>query len=110
MNERILLLRKALKLTQKEFASKIGVKHGIISAIELNKALVTERTIISLCATFNVNETWLRTGQGEMFNDSKILIYDEFFSIFNSLDPILQDFLINTAKNLLDAQNKLKKM
>ena len=110
MNERILLLRKALKLTQKEFASKIGVKHGIISAIELNKALVTERTIISLCATFNVNETWLRYGQGEMFNDSQILIYDEFFSIFNSLDPILQDFLINTAKNLLNAQNKLIKM
>lgn len=110
MNERILLLRKALKLTQKELASRIGVKHGIISAIELNKALVTERTIISLCATFNVNEAWLRYGQGEMFNDSKILIYDEFFSIFNSLDTILQDFLINTAKNLLDAQNKLKKM
>ena len=33
--------------------------------------------------------------------------YNEFFEIFNKLNPILQDFLIQTAKNLLDTQNNL---
>ena len=33
--------------------------------------------------------------------------YNEFFEIFNKLNPVLQDFLIQTAKNLLDSQNKL---
>ena len=41
-----------------------------------------------------------------MFNtiDKK---YDEFFSVYNSLNEPLQDFLIQTAKNLLNSQKKL---
>lgn len=41
-----------------------------------------------------------------MFNtiDKK---YDEFFSVYNNLNEPLQDFLIQTSKNLLDTQNKL---
>lgn len=33
--------------------------------------------------------------------------YNEFFEIFKKLNPDLQDFLIQTAKNLLNNQNKL---
>lgn len=33
--------------------------------------------------------------------------YNDFFEIFKKLNPILQDFLIQTAKNLLDTQSKL---
>lgn len=105
MNSRIKKLRNFLGLTQLEFASKIGLKSSI-SEIENNKAPITERTIISICSVFNVNENWLRTGEGNMFNtiDKN---YQEFFSIFKNLSPVLQDFLIKVAKNLLDTQSKL---
>lgn len=33
--------------------------------------------------------------------------YNDFFEIFKKFNPILQDFLIQTAKNLLDTQSKL---
>lgn len=33
--------------------------------------------------------------------------YNDFFEIFKKLNPVLQDFLIQTAKNLLDTQSKL---
>lgn len=67
---------------------------------------ITERTIISICAKFNVNEEWLRNGNGEMFNiiDKK---FNEFFEIYNNLSKPLQDFLLSMAKELLNAQNKL---
>ena len=105
MNTRIKELRNYLKLTQKEFGLKIGLKSSI-SEIENGNAPITERTIIAICQIFNVNEKWLRLGEGEMFNtiDKK---YDEFFSVYNSLNEPLQDFLIQTAKNLLNLQNKL---
>lgn len=105
MNSRIKKLRNFLGLTQLEFASKIGLKSSI-SEIENNKAPITERTIISICSVFNVNENWLRTGEGNMFNtiDKN---YQEFFSIFKNLSPVLQDFLIKVAKDLLDTQSKL---
>ncbi len=105
MNSRIKKLRNFLGLTQLEFASKIGLKSSI-SEIENNKAPITERTIISICSVFNVNENWLRTGQGEMFNVLQ-KNYNEFFSIFKNLKPVLQDFLIKIAKDLLDTQSKL---
>ena len=35
--------------------------------------------------------------------------YDEFFDTFENLNPVLQDYLIKCAENLLDAQNKLEK-
>lgn len=105
MNTRILELRKFLNLTQTEFGTQIGLKSSI-SEIERGNAPITERTIIAICSRFNVNEEWLRNGNGEMFNtiDKK---YDEFFSIYNNLNPVLQDFLISSAKSLLDAQSKL---
>lgn len=105
MNTRIKELRNYLKLTQKEFGLKIGLKSSI-SEIENGNAPITERTIISICSKFNVNESWLRYGKGEMFNiiNKK---YDDFFSIFNNLNEPLQDFLIQSAKNLLDTQKKL---
>lgn len=105
MNTRIKELRKTLNLTQTEFGQLIGLKSSM-SEIESGKAPITERTIISICAKFNVNENWLRTGNGEMFieEDKK---FNEFFEIFLQLSKPLQDFLIQTAKNLLNTQNKL---
>lgn len=32
----------------------------------------------------------------------------EFFDIFNELSPVLQDYLMKTAQNLLDAQSKME--
>lgn len=58
-----------------------------------------------ICKAYNVNENWLRTGKGEMFNNEKS--FDDFLIIFKKLNPALQDFLIESAKNLLNAQNKL---
>lgn len=106
MLQRILQLRKSLNLTQKDFSSNIGLKQSTYCDIEKGRCPITERTIISICAKFNVNENWLRTGIGEMFNivDKK---YQEFFSIFNNLSPVLQDFLYQTALNLLETQSKL---
>ena len=106
MNTRILQIRKNLKLTQQEFATQIGISRSSLSEMELKTAPITERTIISICAKFNVNENWLRHGKGEMFNslDKK---FDEFFSIYNNLNEPLQDFLYKTALNLLDTQNRL---
>lgn len=106
MNTRILEVRKKLNLTQNEFAKEIGLKQSSYSDIENGNSPITERTIIAICSKFNVNEEWLRTGNGEIFNiiDKN---YEEFFSIYNNLNPVLQDFLISSAKNLLDAQSKL---
>ena len=106
MNERILILRKTLDLTQEEFSSKIGIERSTLSGIENYNATITERTILLICSVFKVNRNWLETGEGEMFEDFNP-IYDEFFKIYNSLKTPLQDFLLDVAISLLDTQDKL---
>lgn len=106
MNARIRELRKALNLSQNDFAQKIGLKQNTISSMEKSGATVTEQNIKAICSKFSINENWLRTGSGKMFleNEKK---QKEFFEIFDELSPALQEYLIKTAKELLDTQEKL---
>ena len=88
MNQRILELRKSLNLSQTDFGEQIGMKPSSISDIENNRVQISDRTIIAICSKFNVNEEWLKTGNGNMFleYDKK---HDEFFSVFQNLQYLL---------------------
>lgn len=67
MNERVKELRKALGLTLDKFGDRIGVGKSAISKIERGENGVSDQMLKSICREFNVNENWLRTGEGEMF-------------------------------------------
>lgn len=67
MNERIKRLRKALNLTQQEFSDKINVGRGTLANYEVGRNEPIDAVISLICQKFNVSETWLRTGEGEMF-------------------------------------------
>ena len=67
MKERIKELRKSFGITQQEFADKLGLKRNTIATYEIGKAVPSDRVVSDLCNKYNVNEEWLRTGEGEMF-------------------------------------------
>jgi transcriptional regulator with XRE-family HTH domain len=75
LNERVKLARKALNLNQTEFGGRLGVTPAAISKIESGERALTEQMILAICREYGINETWLRTGSGEMFveNDGTIL-------------------------------------
>lgn len=54
-------------MTQQKFADKLGVKRNTVGQWECGINAITDQVITSICREFNVNEDWLRTGQGEMF-------------------------------------------
>ena len=67
MNTRIRELIKALGLKQAEFAQRLGVSRPFVSELCSGSKNPSDRTIQDICREFNVNERWLRTGEGEMF-------------------------------------------
>lgn len=67
MNDRIKKIRKSLDLTQQAFAEKIGTTANVLTNYERGRRNPSASVINNICKTFNVNEEWLRTGQGEMF-------------------------------------------
>lgn len=90
MNERLKNLRKALNLTQQEFADKIGIARGNIGAYEVGKNAPSDAVISLICREFNVNEHWLRDGTGEMF-------------VQMSEDEQIADFIGNLLKDEEDS-------
>jgi transcriptional regulator with XRE-family HTH domain len=102
--DRMIALRKALKMNQEEFAERLGLKRSALSMIEAKYNGLTEKNIKLICMVFNVNEDWLRTGQGEMFAASPYEM--EFFDIYQSLLPETQEALLTLAKQLLVIQKK----
>lgn len=66
INERLLVLRESLNLTQTAFGEQVGRAPSTMSDYEKGKN-IPERAIIDICNAFNVNEAWLRSGEGDMF-------------------------------------------
>jgi transcriptional regulator with XRE-family HTH domain len=67
MNSRIKMIREAKELTQDSFGKIIGSARNTIANYENGNRTPSNAVINSICREFNVNETWLRTGEGEMY-------------------------------------------
>ena len=114
MHDRIKKLRKALDLTQQEFADRIGIKRNTIANYETGRNDPIDSVISLICREFNVNEKWLRFGDGEMFkaapscaldalSNTYHLTYGEYVLIekFVNMKPesrqIIMDYIVEVA-------------
>lgn len=63
MNERIKHLRKdVLKISQKDFADKLGLSENFVWMVEKGNRIPSDRTISDICRIFDIQEDWLRHG------------------------------------------------
>jgi len=103
--DRIRLVRKTLNLNQAEFGKRIGLTQTALSMIEVGETALTEKNIKLICATFAVDEDWLRTGNGKMFGT--VSPYEkELLTVFSKLTADTQEFILEMAQNLLKRQEK----
>lgn len=100
MNERIKRLRRTLDLTQQEFADRIGSKRNTVAKYESGDNSPSAAVVSLICRTFDVNETWLRTGEGEMFVEkSRMDTIAEFAAdLFNTDMKFKRDLIEVLAK------------
>lgn len=68
-SERIAMVVKSSNLNQTQFASRISISQQFLSQICNGRKIPSDRTISDICREFNVNEVWLRTGEGEPFQE-----------------------------------------
>lgn len=111
--ERVKEIRKDLRLTLEQFGERLGVTKVAISNIEKGNRNLTEQMAKSICREFNVNEAWLRTGEGEMFQD--VLPDDEVAAAVsevledvdceNAMYTLIKEFLITYQKSDENTKN-----
>ena len=83
IGERIKTIREELKMTQANFASKLGTARNTIANYEIGRREPMEATIKAICREFNVNYFWLTKGEGEMFDAIPESLVDELAQEFN---------------------------
>ncbi len=108
INERIKQLRQTLNLSQAKFAKAISISNGYIAGIELGKRNVNDRIIKLICITFNVNEQWLKAGEGDMFKRQPNQLSTLASSLFEELKPEYQEYILKQIDQLLDIQHNEK--
>ena len=94
MKDRIRALRKTFGLTQSEFGDKIGVKGNTITNYENGNRSISDAVILSICREYGCDETWLRTGEGEMH-------------LPVNRDQAITDFMADILKGSPDFRTKL---
>ncbi len=114
MNERLKKLRKELDMTQQEFADSIGIKRSTMATYESGRNEPIDAVISLICKQHGVNENWLRTGEGEMFEElteqQKILKYtalllkDKDSAVANAIQTLIVTYeqLDDTSKAVLE--------
>jgi transcriptional regulator with XRE-family HTH domain len=110
INERIAELRHTLKLTQPVFAGRICISKGYIASIELGNKKVNDRIVRLIASSFNVNEDWIKTGEGSMFKDSDSYQDEEVINFFKKLSPFFQDYFLNQLKQIYEYEQNGKRL
>lgn len=77
MYMRIKELRKSLGMTQQDFADALHVSRNNIAGYETNTRKPSEAVVSLICKEFDVNEEWLRDGEGKMFVKNTGINMDE---------------------------------
>ena len=83
MHNRLKILRKSLKLSQAAFGGHLGVSRDVVNNIENGRVELKELMVKSICSLFSINETWLRTGEGDMHIKTDDSLFTAFAQKYN---------------------------
>lgn len=119
MKDRIREVREHFGLSMEKFGSRIGIGKASISLLESGKNNPSVQTITLICREFGVNEQWLRTGEGEMFEQTRASVLDRLsteydlsgeqrsvIEAFLDLDPQERDVILKYVHNVFDRSAK----
>ena len=105
MKDRIAQVRRLLGLTQKEFGFNLGCSRDKIANIELGRVVPDDVFVKHICVVYNVSETWIRYGAGEMWSlsaeDSVRTQADDYASL-----PPFSRLLVDWVLNLPEEDQK----
>lgn len=107
MNTRIAEIRKNANLTQEQFGQKMNISKNYVNLIENGRKNPSDRLISDICRVFDIDEKWLRTGNGEMQKPWTDRLGYVLGQIAGGDDDLIKDLILaymeldNTSKQAL---------
>lgn len=87
--ERVKKVRISKGLSQKDFAKQLEITQSVISDIENERRGISRNVLLALGTKFNINATWVLTGEGEMFLPRQISAFKEAELTLNNVNEAL---------------------
>lgn len=69
IGERVKKIRTDKGYSQQKFADKINLSKNFINLLESGARNPSERTLKDIAVEFNVNLNWLKTGEGDIYDE-----------------------------------------
>lgn len=69
LKERINFIIEKLSISKSKFAERLNISQAFVSQMCSGAREPSDRTISDICREFGCNEVWLRTGEGEPFQE-----------------------------------------
>lgn len=121
MNERIREIREYYELSQRDFAKKIDVGASTLAMFETGNRIPKDIHIRRICDEFNVNETWLKSGEGAMLKDNDDIIkqatillgkkdtdFEALIKTFSKLNSENRKLLVKLGQTLVENKEQKK--
>ncbi len=121
MHERIKKIRRAINVTQQEFADRLLVKRNTVATWEGGRSIPQDSVVALICKEFNVNETWLRTGEGDMFNKAETSAVErlctelkanelerQIISAYFKIEPNIRDSFVRRLIHEVEAKRNME--
>lgn len=114
IGERLKLIRKESGLNQTEFGARINLSQTTIGLYESDNRVITDRALSQICSAFNINEEWLKTGEGEMrratsplfLRDSSLDATDrEIIESYIRMTPTQRQFIKDWIRSIADTMS-----
>ncbi len=97
MHDRIKDIRKALDMTQTEFAQRIGIKQNSLANIEIGRRNASNQVVTSICREFGVNLDYLLHGAGPMFAPKEATALDRIDQILTGGNEFVKAVFVELA-------------
>ena len=97
MHDRIKDIRKALDMTQTEFAQRIGIKQNSLANIEIGRRNASNQVVTSICREFGVNLDYLLHGTGPMFAPKEATALDRIDQLLGGVNEFVKAVFVELA-------------
>lgn len=99
MTERLKAIRRKANMTQAEFGVCVGASRGMIAKFETGLVTPDSSIIELICIKFNVNRTWLETGEGQPYKENALVPelvrvlqkYPALYAMLERVVPTMQE-------------------
>lgn len=115
MSDRVKEVRNSKGMSQAEFSKMLGIGQSTLAMMEVSKRKISERHIKTICSICNIEEQWLRTGEGPMYVEresstltqvTNLLKLDDteqkFLAAYLNLPPEIKKNLKETCRQVVD--------